>query len=142
MSRCGHNGEYCGAALPPDAESGGVLSLKHGRRKWRINTCLKLRPRAIDCSIIQCSDGCCISGWMSSMYFRVDRISRCIKIGKARKLEGWHMRIGCDVHHGCRMRMDARSAGLSGRLPIGFDSHLGAPTAGGTGDSPAIPLMA
>jgi hypothetical protein len=29
------------------------------------------------------------------------------------------MRIGCDVHHGCWMRTDARGAGLSGRSGIG-----------------------
>jgi hypothetical protein len=31
------------------------------------------------------------------------------------------MRTGCDVHHGFQQGRGQRGAGLSGRLPIGFD---------------------
>jgi hypothetical protein len=45
---------------------------------------------------------------------------------RARKLHARLMRIGCDLHHGCRMRPDALGAGLSGGTGFG----LGVPARG------------
>jgi hypothetical protein len=46
----------------------------------------------------------------------------------ARILEARIMRTGCDVHHGCWMRTDARGAGLSRRIAVGFGARSGAAT--------------
>jgi hypothetical protein len=44
--------------------------------------------------------------------------------GCARKLEARHMRTGCDVHHGCWARGDARGAGLSGRCAVSSEAPM------------------
>jgi hypothetical protein len=43
--------------------------------------------------------------------------ARILEAGKRLKI----MQTGWGVHHGCWIRTNVRGAGLSGRLPIGFD---------------------